>query len=144
MGEGELWLREQVDGSAAGFDEDLAGAGAERDQVVAPLQIEVEGGRRAKIPAARKVVDKKWLRREVILARAVVAAGEVGLPSQEPAKQAPVLGRDRDAGGGSHASTSSRSRKWRRVIGVPSLAGVMAALVGVLGILAFVGVWLRQ
>jgi len=99
MGEGELWLREQVDGSAAGFDEDLAGAGAERDQVVAPLQIEVEGGRRAKIPAARKVVDKKWLRREVILARAVVAAGEVGLPGQEPAKQAPVLGRDRDAGG---------------------------------------------
>ena len=84
MGDGELRLREQVEGSPTGLDEDLAGTGADRNHVVAPLQIEVESRRRAEIPPARKVVDKKGLGREGVLARPVVVTGEVGLPVRSP------------------------------------------------------------
>ena len=98
MGEGELRLREQVDGGAVRLDEHLAGAGAQRDHVVAALQIEVQDGGRAEIPAARKVVDKKRLRREVVLTGPVVVAGDVGLPSDQAAKQPPALRSDGDAG----------------------------------------------
>src|SRR2546427_427649 len=89
-----LRLGEEIDGRPTRKLPHLAAAETERDVVVAPLEIEVPGGRAPEIERLRQVVNDEWLRLQPVLRGAVIHAGERMLICHERAEESPRLRRD--------------------------------------------------